>query len=182
MTELDQKTAKANELFFVVDENDNPLSPLPRKDVHGHGIWHRVSHVWLKHEDKVLCQQRALSKELNPGYWESFFGGHLRPNESYEAGAVREMNEELGMVLKPSDLHFWKVYKFFDPRGYNNEFQGVFVVDWSGPINSLHFKDSEVKQVAWRKITDVMHAIQEQAKEKWTNCGYELDLLKELTK
>ena len=85
-------TSKADELFFVVDEHDRPLAPLPRRLVHGHGVWHRVSHIWLVNDrGEVLCQQRAFNKELNPGFWEPFFGGHLKPTETYEAAAVREL-------------------------------------------------------------------------------------------
>lgn len=30
-----------DELLFVVDENNNPVEPKPRKKVHTKGYWHR---------------------------------------------------------------------------------------------------------------------------------------------
>ena len=179
--DLNQRQASANELFFVVDESDRPLSPLPRRLVHGHGVWHRIAHVWFVNRDhEVLCQQRALTKELNPGYWEAFFGGHLKPGESYLEAAKREAYEELGLVLEAGDLHFWKIYRYAHPLGSNNEFQAVFVVRWDGSLGDLRFLDSEVAQVTWETVATIRTAITNGA-GNWTNCGYELMLLDELS-
>ena len=177
MSSPDQKTIKADELFLVVDENDQPLEPLPRKLVHGHGVWHRVAHVWLvnnKHE--VLCQQRSVDKELNPGCWEVFLGGHMSPGESYEAGAMRELSEEAGIILENSALELYQVYKFTDFSGYNNEFIAIFICQWNGDISTLQFQDGEVAQTAWRSISDIREQLKKKA-DNWTFCGYELDAL-----
>jgi isopentenyldiphosphate isomerase len=177
----DQKTSKADELFCVVDEQDQPLAPLPRKLVHGHGVWHRVAHIWLKNDrGQLLCQQRALSKELNPGLWEPFLGGHLSPAESYLEGAVRELREELGISFKPDELKLWKIYKMHHPNDYNNEFQGIFVATWNGSPGDVSFDDGEVEQVVWKDTADVRNAIAPSGDKDWTFCGYELDLLKDL--
>jgi 16S rRNA (adenine1518-N6/adenine1519-N6)-dimethyltransferase len=176
----DQKEDKANELFLVVDENDSPLSPLPRKLVHGHGVWHRVSHIWvLDGNGNVLCQQRSLEKELNPGRWESFFGGHLRPQEDYKQGAVRELQEEIG--LQTNSLVHLQTYKRFDAEsdGYNNEFQGIFSTEWKGDTADLHFDDGEVEQVKWMSLSEVLSRLQASSQD-WTNCGYEEELIKRL--
>lgn len=101
---MNQKVSKANEMFFVVDEDDNPLPALPRRLVHDHGVWHRVAHIWiLNTAGQILCQQRSLMKELNPGTWEPFFGGHLRPGEDYlgEPGG-RSLRRLVLQFLSPS--------------------------------------------------------------------------------
>ncbi len=179
---MNQKLSKADELFFVVDENDQPQEPLPRKLVHGHGVWHRVSHVWVQNDKgQLLCQQRSLEKELLPGFWECFFGGHIRPNESYEDAAIREACEELGINVAAEGLRLWKVYKFSDGKGYNNEFMGIFVVKWNGDVEDLVFDDGEVAQAAWKDVAEIKQAIQDNGGKSWTNVGYELQLLDELS-
>lgn len=176
---MNQKQAKADELFFVVDEHDQPLEPLPRKFVHGHGVWHRVAHVWLVNDSKqVLCQQRSMDKELHPGYWEAFFGGHIAPDESYVDAAQRELEEELGIEQPLEAFKLWKTNKRSDKSGYNNEFQGVFIVRWSGAEADLQFKDAEVERVAWKTVSEVKSALTTQS--NWVHVGYELDLLSEL--
>lgn len=176
---MNQKQARADELFFVVDKHDQPLAPLPRRLVHGHGVWHRVAHVWLVNSKReVLCQQRSKDKELHPGYWEAFFGGHIGPGESYEAAAQRELEEELGIELPPESFRLWKVHKRPDTTGYNNEFQGIFVADWDGTEQELHFKDSEVERTAWIPTDSVVRALSHE--DKWVHIGYELELLAEV--
>jgi 8-oxo-dGTP pyrophosphatase MutT (NUDIX family) len=175
---MNQKQSKADELFFVVDEQDQPLAPLPRKLVHGHGVWHRVAHVWLVNDrGEVLCQQRALTKELSPGLWEAFFGGHMAPDETYEQAATRELQEEL--AITPPPLTFWKVCRHISGHGYNNEFQGIFVARWNGKIDDVTFDDGEVEKVKWVSISDAQAAIH--AGEGWTCAGYELELLQDIT-
>lgn len=166
-------------MFFVVDEGDRPLAPLPRKLVHGHGVWHRVAHIWVQNDrGQFLCQQRSLDKELCPGFWEAFFGGHVRPGEAYLDAAVRELGEELGINLPAQAFKLWKVYKFHDkPTNYNNEFQAVFVVRWNGDTQDATFDDGEVEQVAWKSPDEIKQAITKHARKSWTFCGYELDLL-----
>jgi len=180
---MNQKIAKADELFFVVDEHDQPLESLPRKLVHGHGVWHRVSHIWLQNDKgQLLCQQRSLEKELYPGFWECFFGGHCRPGESYEETATREIREEIGITVAADDLRLWKIHKFYnEPTGYNHEFMGVFIARWNGNEADLTFEDGEVEQVAWKDIPTIRQAIVDKGGKGWTSIGYELELLDELS-
>lgn len=181
---MSQKEDKANELFLVTDENDQPLAPLPRKLVHGHNIWHRSAHVWiLNNQGQILCQQRSLYKESHPGFWESFFGGHLRPGETYQSGAVREVNEELGIKLNMENLKFWKVNKYKGlPDGHNHEFQGIFVTEWNGETSELAFNDGEVEQVSWKEISEVKREVEQNGEKTWVQIGYELELLDYLQK
>src|SRR3972149_9795928 len=100
------------ELLFVVDENNKPLKPLPRRVVHSQGIWHRTSHIWVINVKKeLLCQKRSMKVDRYPGFWEPRFGGHLAPDEDYLVGAVKEIGEELGVKVAPKRVVFFKVYK-----------------------------------------------------------------------
>src|SRR5690606_7116726 len=90
----------AKELLFTVDSQNNTIDSQPRDLVHAEGIWHRTAHVWIVNKNyEILCQQRSLLKDSNPGLWEPFFGGHLPPDTSYEKGAMDELREELGIEI-----------------------------------------------------------------------------------
>jgi len=63
-----------------------------------------VVHVWIKDEDhNYLIQQRALHLKSAPGVWCTTVGYVMSGEKSVE-GAIREVNEELGLQLLPSHL------------------------------------------------------------------------------
>ena len=53
--------------------------------------------------DQVLLQRRARDAPLYPGLWNEF-GGWIEDDETPEAAALREINEELGVSLSASEL------------------------------------------------------------------------------
>ncbi len=168
-----------DELLLVVDEHDRPVRPLSRSVVHSGGMWHRVVHIWIvNRRGEILCQQRSLSKDLNPGWWEPFFGGHMAPGEEYKEAAVRELREELGLKVSTAELEFWEVYKHRSVRHANNEFQGIFVFRWEGTVDAMKFADGEVEQVEWLRGDEVAAREFEPA-DGWTHIGYERRLFEE---
>ncbi|HXS15141.1 MAG TPA: NUDIX domain-containing protein, partial [Candidatus Saccharimonadales bacterium] len=83
---------KKDELLFTVDENNLLQEPKPRNEVHANGYWHRTAHIWIFNDKKeILCQKRSLLKDMNPGKWEPFFGGHMAPQEEYIDNALLEL-------------------------------------------------------------------------------------------
>ena len=88
------------ELFEIVDEHDKAIGLAPRSLCHGHPeLVHRVAHVLVfNRRGALLLQKRALSKDIQPGKWDTSVGGHLMPGEDYEQAARREYHEELGVA------------------------------------------------------------------------------------
>ncbi len=166
----------AEELLFVVDEDNNPLSPLPRAQVHAAGHWHRTSHIWIANKKlEILCQRRSQLKDTNPGYWEPFFGGHMGPEETYELNAITELQEELGISISTEGLIPYLVYK----RTKAKEFQGIFYIIWNGKISELTLEKDEVDEVKFIPTSYIKMHIQNKT-HLWSFQGYELDLLRKL--
>lgn len=162
-----------NELLLVVDENNNPLGPKPRHEVHSQHLWHRVSHVWIYNSQKqLLCQKRSLLKDSAPGKMEPFFGGHLQIGVEYLAGAKTELGEELGLEFAENDLQLWQIFK--NDRGH--EFQGVFICHWEGDANSLVFEAAEIDQVKWVDFAKVKMQVLQDKNPDWSSMGYEAEL------
>ncbi len=92
---------KDDEIFDVVDANDEVTGTATRGEVHGQKLTHRAVHVFVfnKHGD-LLLQKRSMLKDLCPGLWDSSVSGHLDSGESYAAAAVRELDEEMGIVAE----------------------------------------------------------------------------------
>ena len=59
-----------------------------------------VAGVILHREDRVLLQHRDDDPSIRfPGFW-SLFSGHVEDGETPEQGALREIEEELGLTLE----------------------------------------------------------------------------------
>jgi len=115
------------ELFDLYDAEGRPLGRTkPRADVHRDGDWHRSAHVWIFTGDgqsepreprdgsrngqgdgpgggRLLFQRRALDKDTWPGRLDASVGGHYRAGEGTES-VLREIREELGLVIAPEEL------------------------------------------------------------------------------
>jgi isopentenyl-diphosphate Delta-isomerase len=93
------------EWFDVVNERDEVIGRATRREVHATGKWHRAVHVMVfDHEGRVFLQKRSMLKDLSPGLWDSSCSGHLDAGEDYDAAAVRELGEEIGVRLSAGSV------------------------------------------------------------------------------
>jgi 16S rRNA (adenine1518-N6/adenine1519-N6)-dimethyltransferase len=95
---LKDNAQSAEEEFDVVNEADEVVGRATRGEVHAQGLLHRAVHVLVFNRRRELfLQKRSRLKDVHPGSWDSSAAGHLEPGEGYEAAAVRELAEELGI-------------------------------------------------------------------------------------
>lgn len=95
-----------DETFDVVNEDGEVVGRASRAECHRNpALIHPVVHVLVCDGDgRLFLQKRARTKDIQPGKWDTSVGGHLLPGEHPEAGARREMAEELG--ASPARLTF----------------------------------------------------------------------------
>jgi 16S rRNA (adenine1518-N6/adenine1519-N6)-dimethyltransferase len=93
----------AAEIFDVVDQDDHVIGQAPRGEVHEKDLLHRATHVFVFNKrGDLLLQKRSGLKDRHPGVWDSSVSGHLDAGESYETAALRELEEEMGII--PAEL------------------------------------------------------------------------------
>ncbi len=86
------------EYLDIVDEDNRIIGQEQRRSVHQSGLWHRGVHVFLfTPTRKLLVQQRSQTQDTFPGALDCSVSEHLRVGESYQAGAMRGLREELGL-------------------------------------------------------------------------------------
>jgi isopentenyldiphosphate isomerase len=89
-----------DEVFDVVDAKDQVIGQELRSEVHRLGLMHRAAHVLVFNCDgHVFLQKRSMKKDRQPGVWDSSASGHVNTREDYDACAVRELQEEIGLQL-----------------------------------------------------------------------------------
>src|SRR5690242_21851286 len=90
----------SDEVFDVVNERDEVIGQRLRSEVHRLGLMHRAAHILVfNSRGQVFLQKRSMKKDRQPGLWDSSASGHLSCGEQYDACAVRELREEIGLDL-----------------------------------------------------------------------------------
>lgn len=88
-----------HELFDVCDEDDRVIGQAPRGEVHARGLLHRAVHIFVfNSRGELLLHRRSKQKDEYPSRITSSASGHLAVGEDYATAAVRELEEELGLV------------------------------------------------------------------------------------
>ena len=128
----------ASEVFPVVNEKDEVIGAAPRGEVHGDNLRHRAVHILIFNgAEEVFLQKRSEWKDRHPLLWDSSAAGHVEAGEDYDATAVRELQEELGITTP-----LRRFAKLPPSQGNGQEFIAVYRGEWDGPI---HFERAEIE-------------------------------------
>jgi isopentenyl-diphosphate delta-isomerase type 1 len=148
--------ASADEWFDVVNERDEVIQRATRREVHATGLWHRAVHVLVFDSGgRVFLQKRSMLKDLSPGLWDSSCSGHLDAGEEYDAAAIRELGEEIGVKLeRDAALTRWFRIAACEATGW--EFVWVYRLRYDG---ALTLDASEIQYGEWVMAAEVSRRI-----------------------
>lgn len=148
------------EMFDVRTPEGEPTGEVKeRSAVHRDGDWHGTAHIWLVRRNggkiEVLLQKRSRQKETFPGCFDASCAGHLSAGDSFIQGALRELQEELGLEAKEEDLYPAGIY----PCQVDDWFGGFHILDreisavylYEKPVREedLRLQEEEVEDVCW---------------------------------
>ena len=134
----------AEEIFDVVNDRDEVVGQNTRREVHRLGLKHRAVHVLVFNaRGEVFLQKRSMKKDIAAGKWDSSSSGHLDTGETYDACAVREVREEIGLHLTQTPARLFKIDACKE-TGW--EFCWIYRVASDGPF-VLH--PDEIETGAW---------------------------------
>lgn len=91
--------SREEEIFDVVDENDNVIGKATRAECHSNPnlIHHTVQFaIFSKGSNKLLVERRSTRADAAPNQL-AFFGEHVKSGETYEAALRRGLKEEVGI-------------------------------------------------------------------------------------
>lgn len=97
---------KDDEVFDVVDKNDNIIGKAPRVECHSNPqlIHHTVQFtVYSKGTGKILVAKRSAKADAAANQL-AFFGEHIKSGESYAAALKRGLKEELNIDLYTAEF------------------------------------------------------------------------------
>lgn len=145
----------AHELVDIVDDDDRVITTVTRAEMRAARLQHRcVSIAVVGSDGRLLVHRRADDKDVWPGMWDIAAGGVVAAGEDYDAAAVRELAEELGVHadrLEPlGEGRFRDDAVALIGHGYLAVHDGPFA-----------FTDGEIAEVRWvtrEELTALMAA------------------------
>lgn len=134
------------EIFDVVNDRDEVIDHRPRSEVHRLKLHHRAVHVLVfDRAGRLFLQKRSMLKDCFPGTWDSSASGHLDRGEDYDACAVRELREEIGLSL-PDSARPRRLFYVHSSPSTGHEFVWVYQCESEGPFV---LQPSEVERGDW---------------------------------
>lgn len=144
-TEETRQASEKTEMLPIVNLKGEVIGKSDRNECHSQTTkegrkehLHPVIHLHVFSSDgRLYLQQRALSKRLLPGYWDTAVGGHVGFGEEINDTLIREAHEEIGIEEFTPQL----IDTYFYDSGRECELVYVFRTVYDGPF---HWNDGEV--------------------------------------
>jgi isopentenyldiphosphate isomerase len=147
------------EQIVLVDKNNNVIGSAPNLEVRAKNLLHRGSDVFiLNSRGDFLVTRRAKTKRVLPGLLQVGVGGAMRPGETYEETAKRELFEETG--IKDVELKF--VFSYYYKDSFTHVFPHTFECVYDGEIT---IPKDEVEEYFWMPLPELKEMIKKQPEE-----------------
>ena len=132
------------ELWDLYDEAGRALGrTVVRGDPLQPGEYHQVVQIWIRNGDgHFLIQKRAPGLSILPGIWATTAGSVLA-GESPRSGAVRELEEELGLDVSEETLELL----FHGQK--RNSLHTSWLLERDVAETDLTLQEAEVSAVMW---------------------------------
>lgn len=151
-----------DELLRQFDKNGNEIEPRTRQWMWDHPEYkpyHAVGTIWLINGLGQICfSKRAEHLKGSPGKWQTMFGGKVPVGSTFRGTAVRELEEEAGIIPDLDRLFLVEETKR----------AARYIYPFDGDPNRLHFNDGEIIAVRWMTL-DEYRAEETAHPEQWCN-------------
>lgn len=142
------------ELWDLYDDDGNRTGKTieREKSSFGNSENHLVVHIYIRNNNgEFLIQKRSMKKKMMPGIWD-ITGGAVVYGENSIDGAIREVEEEIGILLKSDDLKL--ITRFHRPHCFIDIWDVKKDIDLSRCILQENEVD-EVKYVQKEELFDM---------------------------
>ncbi len=150
---------ESEEIFDVVDTQDQVVTSMTRSEVHAQNLLHRSVHLLVMDEyQRVFLQLRGPDRDCDPDLWDSSVGGHLHAGEQYDHAVIRETEEELGIQLQATPPRLFKL-EASPETAY--EFCWVYQIYHNGPFKLDPSEAADGRWFTKEELNDWMSRIPE---------------------
>ncbi len=140
---------------ILVNEKNEWLGTMEKMAAHELGLLHRAFSVFILNEhEEMLLQRRAQSKYHSGGLWSNACCSHPYPGESTAGAAQRRMQQELGITCSLTPLFQFRYRAVVGNGLIENEYDHVYVGEYSGSFQTDPEEVEELQFVALDKVQD----------------------------
>jgi len=103
-------TDPGDDLVDVVDSDGRVVGQVTRREMRARRLAHRSTYILVfNRRGELFIHLRTATKDVWPSHWDPCVGGVVAAGESFDDGAARELEEEIG-VSAPLEHLFPIVY------------------------------------------------------------------------
>jgi 8-oxo-dGTP pyrophosphatase MutT (NUDIX family) len=144
----------ADEIVAIVDEHNTVVGAVPRREMRAKRLPHRSTYILVfNSRDELYIQKRTMTKDVFPGYYDTAAGGVILAGESYEQGAERELEEEMGIRGVPLTL----LFDFYFEDEHTRLWGRAFSCRYDGEVV---LQAEEVESGAFASLADVLRRVE----------------------
>ncbi|SOD62686.1 Isopentenyldiphosphate isomerase [Streptomyces zhaozhouensis] len=137
----DPTPPSGDELLDTVDEHDRVVGQARRGEVYARRLRHRCACVLVRNTaGEFFVHRRTAGKLVFPSLYDMFVGGVVGAGESYDAAALREAEEELGVTGLPAPT---PLFTFLYETPEHAWWSSVYEARCAEPVNP------QTSEVAW---------------------------------
>ncbi|WP_229890804.1 NUDIX domain-containing protein [Streptomyces mashuensis] len=130
-----------DELLDIVDEQDRVVGQARRADAYARRLRHRSTFILVRDAaGRVFVHRRTDRKLVFPSHYDMFVGGVVGAGEEYDAAALREAEEELGVSGLPAPT---PLFRFLYEAPEHSWWSAVYEVRCDLPVKP------QEEEVAW---------------------------------
>lgn len=141
-------------MIDVLDEEENVIGRKNIRDAHASYDLHKAVNVWIKNGDKILLQLRGHNLKFFPGLYDCAVSGHVDSGETGIEAAIREAQEEIGIVLEKEELKLLFKSKIYEYENY--EIRECYLVEKNIDINKCNVPNKEIDELKWVDFSDLL--------------------------
>ncbi|PIS20854.1 hypothetical protein COT52_01580 [candidate division WWE3 bacterium CG08_land_8_20_14_0_20_43_13] len=162
----------SEQILYHVDENDQEIGQISRLAANSNpDIIHRAVGIFVyDHNGDLLIQKRSSLKDTFPDCWDISLSGHVSYGDSYLQAAVKDIQEELGLVVPEADL--LELGKVLVKLPWENEWRVIY--RYSLPEGmTVNFPLEETSEIKFVTLSEVKEML-ENPDIKWSDKARQL--------
>lgn len=137
-----------DELIDILHDDLSYQKTALKSEAHKYGWLHASVHIWFYTENnELLFQKRSPTKIAFPNKWDVSVAGHIPTGETPMPGALREIEEEIGLIVTENELI--PIGTFQEKNRHkvdfvDNEIYYLFLVKLKKNIDQLKIQQEEL--------------------------------------